>query len=310
MKIAQVGAIKNPLTIIAIFAGIAEISGTLVLPHIAPDNQYLYIWFLMGFPLLLVVIFFITLNFNHKVLYAPSDFHDENHFLSLIKQASVAEVLGKVARENVETPEVSEIIHSNANAQQEFIEPGKLPLSPVGEPAYSSPTPIPFPEKPYSHPSVDVLTKYFSSVIGLRGLERFAIRKTAKDIRADNIQFDVKIGDGSYVFDAISSTTSAMTVWEAFATDDANNAQQRVEIFLDQIAKVRDSFSPPANNVVSVVILPIFGKQMSASARSECTTRFLQQMHKHDVLGNVIGIDREALTQLSLNELGGTPADT
>lgn len=81
--IEKVGPIKNPLTIIAIFAGIAEISGTAVLPFISQDNQAMYIWFLMIFPILLVSVFFLTLNFNHSVLYAPSDFREDKHFLDL-----------------------------------------------------------------------------------------------------------------------------------------------------------------------------------------------------------------------------------
>ncbi|WLE96850.1 MAG: hypothetical protein QTN59_19500 [Candidatus Electrothrix communis] len=76
----KVGTIKNPLTIIAIFAAISEISGTIVLPFINAEHQGLYIWFLMIFPIILVVTFFLTLNFNHKVLYAPSDYKDEENF--------------------------------------------------------------------------------------------------------------------------------------------------------------------------------------------------------------------------------------
>ena len=79
------GHIKNPLTVVAIFAGIAEVSGTIVLPFILPANQVTFMWFLMVFPTLLVAIFFLTLNFNHAVLYAPSDFRDDQAFLDALK---------------------------------------------------------------------------------------------------------------------------------------------------------------------------------------------------------------------------------
>ena len=92
------GSIKNPLSVIAIFAGIAEISGTMVLPHIEPANQELFIWFLMSFPFTLVVLFFVTLNWNYKVLYAPSDFKDEEHFVNLQK-ATTSEILFKMETE-------------------------------------------------------------------------------------------------------------------------------------------------------------------------------------------------------------------
>ncbi|UJP04934.1 MAG: hypothetical protein LZF61_08760 [Nitrosomonas sp.] len=48
--------VKNPLTLIAIFAGLAEVIAT--------------------------AGFFLTLNFNHRVLYAPGDFKDERHFFA------------------------------------------------------------------------------------------------------------------------------------------------------------------------------------------------------------------------------------
>jgi ribosomal protein S19E (S16A) len=39
----------------------------------------------MIFPTLLLGIFFLTLNFNHTVLYAPSDFRDDQAFLDALK---------------------------------------------------------------------------------------------------------------------------------------------------------------------------------------------------------------------------------
>ncbi len=97
--IEKIGHIKNPLSVIAIFAAIAEISGTTVLPFIEPSNQSTYIWFLMIFPLFLVGAFFITLNFNHKVLYAPSDYKDEEHFVSSFRKANPAEQSQKLNEE-------------------------------------------------------------------------------------------------------------------------------------------------------------------------------------------------------------------
>lgn len=75
------GVVKNPLSVIAIFASVAEISGAAVLPHVSSENQQLYIWFLMSFPFALVLLFFATLNWNHKALYAPSDYKSDESFL-------------------------------------------------------------------------------------------------------------------------------------------------------------------------------------------------------------------------------------
>jgi hypothetical protein len=95
--------IKNPLTIIAIFSGISEISGTAILPFLEEKNQETFLWFLMLFPFFLVLLFFTTLNWNYKVLYAPSDFADENHFINLLGKASVNETYDKIKDELIET---------------------------------------------------------------------------------------------------------------------------------------------------------------------------------------------------------------
>lgn len=82
--IGNIKTVSNPLTIIAIFAALAEVAGTVALATLGAELQALFIWFVMGFPILLVVAFFLTLNFNPKVLYAPSDFKDEENFLGLL----------------------------------------------------------------------------------------------------------------------------------------------------------------------------------------------------------------------------------
>ena len=78
-------AIKNPLTIIAAFSSLAEVAGTVVLLKLPTDLQHIFIWFVIFFPALLVVAFFLTLNFNPTVLYAPSDFSDETNYMKAIE---------------------------------------------------------------------------------------------------------------------------------------------------------------------------------------------------------------------------------
>lgn len=75
--------IRNPLTIIALFSGITEVFGVLVLPLLFEKNQTVFMYFLMLFPVLLVVLFYGTLWFKHYVLYAPSDFKNEDNFVRL-----------------------------------------------------------------------------------------------------------------------------------------------------------------------------------------------------------------------------------
>lgn len=114
--VEKIGHIKNPLTVIAIFAAIAEISGTTVLPFIDADNQNIYIWFLMFFPIFLVGIFFLTLNFNHRVLYAPSDYKDEKNFVNPYGKASPEEQ-GNKLREEVEEIEAEDTAEKSSTTE-------------------------------------------------------------------------------------------------------------------------------------------------------------------------------------------------
>jgi hypothetical protein len=107
MMIEKIGHIKNPLSIIAVFAALAEISGTIVLPFIENQNQSVYMWFLMLFPFALLILFFLTLNFNHRVLYAPSDYKDERLFADLTNKATSHEKLQKIFYES------QDVIESN-----------------------------------------------------------------------------------------------------------------------------------------------------------------------------------------------------
>ena len=83
--------VSNPLTIIAIFAGTAEAFATGALISLPLEIQSIFVYFVMLFPLSIVLIFFGILIFKHHVLYAPSDFADQDHFLQInqIKNAVV-----------------------------------------------------------------------------------------------------------------------------------------------------------------------------------------------------------------------------
>lgn len=76
--------VDNPLTIIAIFAGITEVVSSISLPLLNHDTQQIIVWFIILFPIVLITAFFLTLNFNTKVLYAPADYRDEKHFLEVL----------------------------------------------------------------------------------------------------------------------------------------------------------------------------------------------------------------------------------
>ncbi len=75
--------ISNPLIVIGIFVSIAEIIGTIVLPMISQELQQIYIWYVIGFRVLLLSMFFLILYFNIILYYSPNDFADQSNYLRL-----------------------------------------------------------------------------------------------------------------------------------------------------------------------------------------------------------------------------------
>jgi hypothetical protein len=76
--------IINPITVIAIFATLSETSAAVTLPFLDDDERDVYIWFLISFPFYLLFLFFATLNFNYRSLYAPSDYEKGEHFIEAL----------------------------------------------------------------------------------------------------------------------------------------------------------------------------------------------------------------------------------
>lgn len=87
--IEKITRISNPLTIVAIFAALAEVASSVVLVMLPESVQAVFIWFVMIFPFMLVVVFFVVLYKKPEVLYAPSDFKDESNFISIIDRRQV-----------------------------------------------------------------------------------------------------------------------------------------------------------------------------------------------------------------------------
>ncbi|EKP0261118.1 hypothetical protein JFQ93_002402 [Aeromonas sobria] len=74
--------VSNPLTIVAIFSGVAEAFATGALVLLPLEIQQNFVYFVMFFPLVIVVTFFSILVKKPQVLYAPSDYADEQNFIA------------------------------------------------------------------------------------------------------------------------------------------------------------------------------------------------------------------------------------
>ena len=115
----KIKRINNPLTIIAIFAALAEAAGTVALALVDKELQHIFIWFVIGFPILLVVLFFLTLNFNTKVLYAPSDFEKDENYLKMLagnKEIEISLELIKNQLDDATTQIVNQAVNQISSA--------------------------------------------------------------------------------------------------------------------------------------------------------------------------------------------------
>lgn len=71
------------------FAGLAETLATVALVKLPPKIQSIFVYFVMAFPAAIALLFFFVLYFKNIVLYAPSDFENQDHYLEAneIKQS-------------------------------------------------------------------------------------------------------------------------------------------------------------------------------------------------------------------------------
>jgi len=95
---------RNPIGIIAlVFVLVYGIAGFVTSSNvIQPSERYILVWFIVTFPVFLVVIFYLLVTRHHNKLYAPSDYSNEDNFLKTIELKKeeiqrLAEVLIKIS---------------------------------------------------------------------------------------------------------------------------------------------------------------------------------------------------------------------
>ena len=229
--VQKISTIRNPLTIIAIFAGIAEISGTIVLPFITDTNQETYIWFLMLFPLLLVVLFFLTLNFNHKVLYAPSDFKDEENFFKSFKPASPKEREEKLREQAREVAE-------------------EVPDTPVAA-AQEAPHTTPQPS------NASTATARFSMQARYLLAEDLAINKIAREM-GQPVRREVSFGTSDagrrFIFDGVIIDKKQVTAIEVKYITSLVSLHKRVKDVVNNVIHIAEALPESTRSRFSLVL--------------------------------------------------------
>lgn len=225
--IEKIGHVKNPLSVIAMFAAIAEISGAVVLPFIEPANQIIYIWFLILFPTFLVSIFFLTLNMNHRVLYSPSDYKDENNFMSYIKKATPEEQIKKTLEETeeIESDDQYEQVDVDNDTAQNNVDTGTNP----------------------SHKNIEKNGEHKHRLLmsEVTLAEKLAVNKLSKELGIDfktDVKFEsTELGRGA-VFDAIGINEKEVHAVEIKLFKSKNISPTRLARVFEQSEHLAHSF--------------------------------------------------------------------
>ena len=144
----------------------------------------------MLFPVFLVGIFFLTLNFNHKVLYAPSDYKNEDNFLKSFGKATTQEKEDKL-REEVEEAE------DTSSAEESEPDNVRPETENVGDqPDTSSPR----------QTFVTNYDKHASLMANVSLAEKLAILKLSKDMNLDfrtDVRFETP-SNRKIIFDGLA----------------------------------------------------------------------------------------------------------
>jgi hypothetical protein len=246
----KTGYVRNPLSVVAIFAGIAEVSGSVVLPFIDKEHQGIYIYFLIWFPTYLVTLFFFVLLFKHKVLYAPSDFKDDKAFMDLIKPASPSEKIRKIDEEIKE-----EIKKSPQHA---------------GGRAANTPPPTDATSHKESDEVSDIRNRYIAA-------EEMAIGLVSKDL---GISFsrnsEVRVGDSRFTFDAIGVENNYLHAIEVKSIRSPMSVQTIVRRTLEKIAAFSNSIPDTAKERFTLTLVIVLDGP--AAMRKEIVSSRLKQL--------------------------------
>lgn len=250
--------ISNPLTIIAVFAGLAEVSGTGVLPFLANDIQHIYVWFLMLFPTLLIILFFATLNWNYKVLYAPSDYKDEGNFIKLFGKPTLEEKISKLQNdltpEDEDHLEAAQLLEQNVN-QEPLVQ--ETPDAQVDVPNIPN-------SKEANKPVIDVVRHGVSSehimprfLLDNFLIQDYALTKISKEFSHFNKEASLRTSKNNYLFDAVGVKAGLTYAIEVHVLEDSESSLGKITNSVTEFTKVLQELFETNNSPIHVILVLI-----------------------------------------------------
>lgn len=108
-------AIRNPLSIIAVFVFLIEGLATISLAntYLTESQRYWFVIFCATFPVLVLAIFFVITWFRPVNLYGPRDYADEKLFYLIMKQGKIDDEVNEIVEAGGTNEEKRGIIRSD-----------------------------------------------------------------------------------------------------------------------------------------------------------------------------------------------------
>lgn len=85
MKNDRLGWIRNPMTIIALFVGLTELALSIVFSNSPSNVQPIILAFIVIFPSLCAIAFYLILWFRPQNFYGPSDYRSDKTYVTMNK---------------------------------------------------------------------------------------------------------------------------------------------------------------------------------------------------------------------------------
>lgn len=103
MKQQYFSPIRNPMTIILLFIGLTEIGLGIAFSK-APENvRSPIIWFMVIFPFVYAIGFFLVLFFQPQNFYGPADFRSDEGYLAVNRRIADVEAHAKLIDKKIES---------------------------------------------------------------------------------------------------------------------------------------------------------------------------------------------------------------
>lgn len=250
---------RNPLSIIALFISLIYGISALLLgasvDKLTPDSQDRLVWFVIGFPIGILLAFLYLVTWHHRKLYSPSDFRTDESFLTSGDPKAIGTKYIEEGQTDVDNSQTLE--GSKETSPAEYVQNGVSEMTNGGGEAKAKSKDQPSTQPPLpreNHPGPSAFAAYAYLVEGLVMQE--LQNEYKKPIRRDAV-FPMKNGLSARV-DGIVEGPSGPLVVEIKLIKSKGDFARRIRDASGQlcsyIATAREIMNPKTSGILAVVL--------------------------------------------------------